>query len=225
MPRGKEECMNCRNCGAPLDEGARFCRKCGTSVPEQASFSPKPSLLSRVKGNKPALYLIGAGVLILLVALILVVSVVSCSRNHLRSPEAVTEAVLSALESGDGNRLCTLAKTSEPLFGRHPEEFGAGDTPHAVMQGYYRALADSMRAKRIELGGKRFALGESANTRLVSGSEIFESNRALDVDATQYAVTSGPLTVDGEAMANIQIVAAEIDGEWKLIVVYITDAN
>jgi len=217
--------MNCQNCGAPLEEGAFFCRKCGTSVPQQSAVQPKPTLLSRLKSNKAALILLAAGAAVLLLTLVLILSVVSCSRSRFRTPEAVNEAVLGALSNGDGDRLCTLAKTSEPFLGQHPEAFGAGDTPHAVMQGYYRTLAESMRIRLLERGGKRFALGEQTETRFVSGSEIFESNRSLDVDAAQYAVTSGPLTVDGEAMATINITAAELDGEWKLIVVYITDAN
>lgn len=217
--------MNCRNCGAPLEEGAFFCRKCGTSVPQQPAVQPKKTLLSQLKSNRTALILLAAGAVVLLLTLVLILSVVSCGRSRFRAPEAVNEAVLDALSKGDGDRLCTLAKTSEPFLGRHPETFGAGDTPHAVMQGYYRTLADSLRANLRERGGKRFALGESAETRFVSGTEIFESNRSLDIDATQFAVTSGPLTVDGEATAIIRITAAELDGEWKLIVVYVTDAS
>ena len=226
LPRGKEAVrMNCRNCGAPLDEGAFFCRKCGTSVPENPVIQPKATLPSRLKGNRPALILFGAGLLVLVLALVLILSAVSCSRSRFRTPEAVTEAVLTALSKGDGERLSKLAKTSEPFLGLHPETFGTGDTPHAVMRGYYRALADSMRVNLIGRGGKRFTLGEPAETRFVSGTEIFEPNRTLGIDATQYAVTSGPLTVDGEATASIQIIAAELDGEWKLIVVYVTNVN
>ena len=217
--------MNCRNCGAPLDEGAFFCRKCGTSVPKQPAVQPKKTLLSRLKSNKAALILLAAGAAVLLLALVLILSVVSCSRNRFRTPEAVTEAVLTALSNGDSDRLCKLSRTSEPFLGQHPEAFAAGDTPHAVMQGYYRALGESVRIRLLERGGNRLGLGEQAETRFVSGSEIFESNRSLDIDATQYAVTSGPLTVDGETVASIQIIAAELDGEWKLIVVYISDVN
>ena len=39
--------MKCKNCGAPLDEGALFCRRCGTAAPK----TPEPAGKRTVKMN------------------------------------------------------------------------------------------------------------------------------------------------------------------------------
>ena len=43
----------------------------------------------------------------------------------------------------------------------------------------------------------------------------------LGLEATQYAEITGPLTVNGEQVKNIHIVAVELNGEWKPLVVYL----
>lgn len=166
--------------------------------------------------------LIGAAVLLLAVFVIVIVAVTSCKKpERFTSPEAVKDAVVSALERGNGKRLSELAKLSEPVLGRHPETYGDGDTPEAVMRGYYDRMAGDLKNRLTEQYGKNYRLESATETRIITGTEIFEPNRALDLDAAQYAEITGTLTVEGETVANIRIVAAEQGGEWKLLVVYI----
>ena len=47
-------------------------------------------------------------------------------------------------------------------------------------------------------------------------------NRALDIDATQYATISGPLLIGGDTVATISLTAVEWDGGWRLLIVYLT---
>lgn len=223
--------MNCKNCGAPLDEGAQFCRKCGTSVdpiPEREAHPVKKdpasffaNMRSKLTGNRMLLYPIAGGILLLTIALILVVSVVSCSHKAMKTPEDVADAVVSALQKGDGDALASLAKTSAPFLGRHTEQFGEGDSPEAVMKAYYRRLTDDLRTRLSETYGKDFLLEAQLEAELSSGTAVFEPNRALKIDAEQYAVLSGPLSVSGNTVGMLQIVAAQMDGEWKLLVVYV----
>lgn len=217
--------MNCQNCGAPLPEGAKFCKKCGTEVPEQAK-EPRvirffAGLWEKLSGNRTLLYAITGGLLLLTVALIVVIGAVSCSHHTLKTPEDVADAVVTALEKGDGDALCALAKTAEPLLGRHPEQFGEGDTPEAVMLSYYRTLAGDLRNRLTQDFGKGFALEAQLTSELVTGSGVFEPNRALNVEAEQYAVLTGPLTVDGGEVGTLRLVAVLLNGEWKLLIVYV----
>lgn len=304
--------MNCKNCGAPLDEGALFCRKCGTSVDETREPSPfsdlkpkkkrfasqratqekAPSPFLDLKPDKkkgdvlrdadpfptqetspesehvtpprphsepksepepdkapkrirerkapgkrklPELpkfgklpkksrtaLLIGVAALVLIVLTVVIVSAVSCGKKErFDSPEALKDAVVEALERGDGGRLAALAKISAPFFGRHPETFGEGETPEAVMRGYYDRTANEFRAKLTERFGPGCSPKADTDTWILSGSEIFETNRALGLEAPQYAEMTGPLTVNGEAVASLRIVGAELDGAWVLIAVYV----
>ena len=275
--------MQCKNCGAKLDEGALFCRKCGTSVPETPAQEEKRSVFldlkpgkrkakgkpqnSAAKAKRPErspdprepeqpvsdppepkqesapqskkkralsgltlrkllknrrLMLFSGAVLLLIVLIVVIVSAASCQKSkRFTSPEAVESAVCGALERGDGKALAKMAKLAEPALGKHPETFGEGDTPKTVMEGYYDRLADGLRTQLTEQFGRDFRLESETETRILSGTEIFEPNRALDLEATRYAEITGTLTVGGEPVSEIRIVAAELDGEWKLMVVYV----
>ena len=216
--------MNCKNCGAPLNEGAQFCKRCGTAVtPTDEPHAKRAfsALWEKCKNNRPVLYAIAGGLVLLVVALILVICVTSCGRSALKTPEDVADAVIAALEKGDGDALCALAKTAEPFLGRHTEQFGEGDTPADVMRGYYRTLADSLYQRLSDAYGKRFALNALLSTEIVSDSGVFEPNRALNIEAEQYAILTGPLTVEGSTVGTLRLVAALQDGAWKLLVVYV----
>ncbi len=222
--------MRCNNCGAKLDEGALFCRKCGTAVPEPKKQEPKTN--SSFFKNRQIMLASAAAAVALIVLIVVIVSVASCgSRNAVspaddgeaNGPENVQNAVLSALEQGDGERLALLAKTAEPFLGQHTETFGEGETPAAVMRGYYDGLADGFYAQAVERFGEGFTLSGALETSYYTGEQIAEENRALGIAAQRYAVLEGPLSVDGEAVSNARIVAAEMNGEWKLLVVYLFD--
>lgn len=219
--------MKCRNCGAELDVGALFCRKCGTAVPEQPE-KPKKKLalpkidLSGLLKNKKLLMMLGAGALLLIVLAVVIVCASSCRKTErFESPDDVAQAVLTSLKKGDGKALADMAQLSAPLLGTHPEVFGEGGTPQAVMKGYYTRLAEGLQKTLTDRYGKDWRLDASLSTERVTDTSIFETNRALDIEASQFAVVSGPLTVDGEPVGTIRIVAAELDGEWRLLVVYI----
>ena len=89
------------------------------------------------------------------------------------------------------------------------------------MQNYYRTMAKSLKTRLDEQYGKGFRLELPAETTLLTGADTYETNRALGVDAPQYAVIGGTLFVEGNSVGTISMTAAEIDGEWKLLVVYI----
>lgn len=214
--------MNCKTCGAPLDEGALFCRKCGTEVPKtQPHPSSKRSPLSALKHNRTLLLWIAGAVLLLAAVLIVTVSVLSCSRRTPTTPEEIADAVVAALQKGDGDRLCALAKTGEAFLGQHTEQFGEGDSPEAVMRAYYRTLADDFKQHLTDAYGKDFLTEAQLTITYASGTAVFEPNRALNIEATQYATLTGPLTVSGSTIGTLRLVTAEINGEWKLLVVYL----
>lgn len=236
----------CRVCGAKLDEGALFCRTCGAAalpepepaeesvpepaaefVPEPVEHEPKKHAAHRKrfrlpKLNRRLLAAIGVAVVLLAVLVTVIVCAVSCGgKDGFQTTDELKDAVIAALEKGDGDRLQALAKTSEPILGQHPEEFGEGKTPNAVMQNYYRTMAKSLKTRLDEQYGKGFRLELPAETTLLTGADTYETNRALGVDAPQYAVIGGTLFVEGNSVGTISMTAAEIDGEWKLLVVYI----
>ena len=225
--------MNCRNCGAPIEPGANFCRKCGTDVPRTPEQKPRVSIrslyeryLQPLLKNKRLMMIVGGAAALLLV-LILILSIASCADKKLRTPDEVANAVLRALEDGDGDTLLKMASLSEEVCGAHPELFGEGKNAHAVMQNYYRTLAGSHYAQWKETYGKRFSLDAQLETELLtlsplySGTSLYEINRALEIDATQYAVISGPLSINGEPVGTISMTAVEWDGEWQLLIVYV----
>lgn len=225
--------MNCRNCGAPLDPGARFCRKCGTDVPPEPAIVPRQPILTRIRQTAARLVqnkrmlAVAIGVAALLLVTVLIICIASCAPKKLHSPDEVASAVLTALERGDGDRLCEMASLSEEVCGAHPELFGEGKNAHAVMQGYYQRLADGAYSKWSEAYGKRFSLDADLETELMeiqlySGTSLFELNRALGIDATRYAVLSGPLYINGNVVGSISLTAVEWDGQWRLLVVYLT---
>ena len=234
--------MKCKNCGAVLDEGALFCRKCGTAAPKpepKKKTGPKINLsgvkkwfrkakerVAALLKNRRFMMFAGASLALLLVLIIVIVSVASCGRKKatgFKSPEEVANAAVIALEGGDGERLYKMTSLSESLLGKHPEVFGEGDTPEAVMKGYYTGLAADLGEQLSEQYDREITLMLEAEPRLLSGIDIFESNRALGVEAAQYAEIEGPLSVDGETVRYVRMVAAEINGEWKLIVLYLSD--
>ena len=162
-----------------------------------------------------------AAVALLVLILILILSIASCRPKKLRSADEVADAVIAALETGDGKALAKLASLSEPLTGQHPEIFGEGDTPHEVMQNYYRTLADERYAQWKAAYGKGFTLVPQLETAVYSGTDVFEINRALDIDAERYAVLSGTLSVGDAFAANISMTVVEWQGEWRLLVLYL----
>lgn len=203
--------------------------------PQETDLSEEAEIPERTEAenaeNRPAgtykkrrlLLIVGACALLLAVVLAaVIIPIAACGKpERFTSPEAVRDAAVSALEQGDGKRLSELAQLSEQTLGRHPEVFGDGETPKAVMRGYYDRLAGDLRTRLSERYGRDFRLESATETHIEYGTEIFEPNRALEIDAAQYAEITGTLTVGGETVANIRIVAAELDGEWKLIVVYV----
>ena len=87
----------------------------------------------------------------------------------------------------------------------------------------FRELRRAFAKEEKEQYDREITLMLEAEPRLLSGTDIFESNRALGVEAAQYAEIDGPLSVDGETVRYVRMVAAEINGEWKLIVLYLSD--
>lgn len=172
--------------------------------------------------NRRLLMLTGVGAALLLVLIIVIASAASCGKaKKYRTPEETAAAVIEALEAGDGKTLCELTKLSENVLGKHPETFGAGDSPEAVMQGYYERLAGDLYTSLSAQYGKGFKLSGQLETTIVTDTSIFETNRALGLEAAQYAEIAGPLSVDGATVTNIHIVAVELNGEWKPLVVYL----
>ena len=245
--------MKCKNCGATLDEGALFCRKCGTAAPERtepqkperktpafikraadglkqagAWTAARFSALKRAKvwKNKRFLLVCGVSLALLIALIVLIVSVASCGakqKDAFKTSDELVAAAIDALERGDGQRLRTLASVSEPLLGLHPELYGEGDTPQAVMTGYYTRLADGFYERMYGRFGSGFRLETQTETQTKTGSEIFEANRSLGIEADEYISVSVTFSVDGEVVADTEaaIIAAHLDGEWKLIVLYL----
>ena len=232
--------MYCKNCGAPIVPGARFCKKCGTDVPATPTVPPRASILSKMTAalkktaaalkkqfdrpifrNRKLLLVIGCGVAAAVLVLILILSIVSCRPKKPQSPDEVLAAVLQALENGDGDTLCGMASLSEPVCGAHPEVFGEGKSPHAIMKAYYRDLAASHCAQWKDAFGKGFALSAQTETEYYTDTSVFEINRALEIDAAQYAVLKGPLLVNGTPVGTISVAAVEWNGAWQLLVVYL----
>lgn len=190
--------------------------------PFPEDFPVRKTPKRRRLNKRGRLIVIGAAALLLIVLTVVIVSVTSCKKpERFTSPEAVQNAVIAALEQGDGARLSGMAKVSEPVLGRHPETYGDGSTPEAVMRGYYDRLAGGLFERLSERYGSGFRLEAATETRLVTGTEIFEPNRTLNIEAERYAEITGTLSVNGETVGNIRIVAAELDGEWKLLIVYV----
>ncbi len=196
---------------------------------ETAEVRPKPKKRIRLRLPKSLpnitprfLVFCGIAALLLVVLLVVIISAVSCgAKDRFDSPEAVQNAVIAALERGDGDRLYRLAETSVPVLGQHPERFGEGKTPKAVMKRYYRTLAGEFRDRVASQYGKNFRLEFPAETSILTDGDLFEANRALGTEASQYRVISGTLFIEGNSVGTISMTAAEIDGEWKLLVVYI----
>ncbi|MBR0507540.1 MAG: zinc ribbon domain-containing protein [Clostridia bacterium] len=217
--------MKCRNCGAELDEGALFCRKCGTAAPTPGEGKAKKRALKlpdfqKLLKNRRLLTIIGGCAAVLLL-LILILCLATCgkAKTGFSTADEAFDAALDALKAGDGERLSDLTKTSEAFLGAHPETFGEGDSPEAVMKGYYKRLANDFAAVRKTYGTDA-AVEAQLETETLTGSAIFEANRALNVDAEEYATAKGSLTINGETVKDVYLAAAKLDGEWKLIVVY-----
>lgn len=172
--------------------------------------------------NRRLLMLTGAGAALLLVLIIVIASAASCKKTKTyKSPDEVTAAVLEALETGDGEKLYEMTELSVKVLGEHTEIFGEGNTPEEVMRGYYKRLADELYTALTEQHGKGFRLSGTFETTIITDAAIFETNRALGLEAAQYAEISGPLSVDEEIAKSIRIVAVELNGAWKPVVVYL----
>lgn len=182
---------------------------------------------ANLKAAKPAqkrrfVLLAGACAALLVVLIVVIASAASCKKTvKYETPEALTEAVIESLQKGDGKTLYEMAGLSHKVLGKHTELFGTGDTPEAVMQGYYERLAGDLYSALAAQYGEEYRLEGQTETTFVTDTSIFETNRALGLEATQYAEVTGPLTVDGESVANLRVVAVELDGEWKLLAVYL----
>jgi hypothetical protein len=252
--------MKCKNCGAPLDEGALFCRRCGTAAPKTPEPAGKRTVKmnassgasdrirdlaartgawfsgtfdtirgrfgglrdSKLFRNRRLLMLAGAGAALLLVLIIVIASAASCRKQaHYQTTEELTAAVIDALDAGDGNRLYKMSKLAHKTLGEHKEIFGEGSTPEAVMEGYYKRLTYEVNVRRAEIEDVDGALNGQLETRIVTDTSIYETNRALGLEATQYAEITGLLLEEDAFVANLRIVAVELDGEWRLLVVYI----
>lgn len=218
--------MKCKNCGFELDEGALFCRKCGTAAPtpgeiEAEKRGSKAPALRKLLKNRRFLTVAGiAAAALLLLILILCLATCGKTKTAFQTSDEAFAAAVDALKAGDGERLYRMTETSEAFLGAHPETFGEGDSPEAVMKDYYKRLADDFQT-RLAPYGEDFELLPLLETETLTGSAIFEANRALNVEAEEYATAEGPLSVNGETAANVYLVAAKLDGEWKLIVVYL----
>ena len=217
--------MKCKNCGFELDEGALFCRKCGTAAPtpgeiEANKRGSKAPALRKLLKNRRFLTIAGIAAALLLLILILCLTCCGKAKTGFSTADEAFDAALDALEAGDGERLFELTETSRAFLGTHPETFGEGDSPEAVMKGYYKRLANDFSALRKTYGTDA-AVEAQLETETLTGSAIFEANRALGVDAEEYAAAKGPLTINGETVGSVYLAAAKLDGEWKLIVLYL----
>lgn len=215
--------MKCKNCGFELEEGALFCRKCGTAAPKEPESPAKKPLLNRKKLHSRVAPLIALGVLLVLVLIVVIVCAASCSKRTTKyeSPDALIDDVVNALETGDGARLYDMTKLSESFLGAHPETFGEGDSPAAVMKGYYTRLADDFCAQMNERFPEGFRLDSRLTAEFRVDSEIYETNRALGLEAETCATVTGPLTVNGETVADLYLVMVQLDGTWQLLVLYL----
>ena len=247
--------MKCKNCGATLDEGALFCRRCGTAAPQEPEPQKRalhkpvvPEKLrqrfgqgiawikerfaalkqARIRINKRFLLFGGVTLALLIVLIVVIASAASCrgkTRTVFDTSDEAIAAAIEALEHGDGERLWKMTGTSEALFGAHPELFGEGDTPEAVMKAYYTQLADGFYTRMAERYGRDFTLTPQITTTSKTGTEIFEPNRALGIEADEYVTATGYFSVDGEIAADVEVclITAHLDGGWKLIAVYVYD--
>ena len=168
------------------------------------------------------LLLSGACAALLVVLIVVIVCAVSCKKPvKYETPEQLTETVIETLEKGDGETLYNMAGLSHKVLGEHTELFGAGDTPEAVMQGYYERLAGDLHAGLTAEYGEGYRLEGETETTIVTDTAIFETNRALGLEAERYAEVTGPLYVGDAFVTNLRVVAVELDGEWKLLAVYL----
>ena len=191
------------------------------------TFAQIRNRFAGLKNAKPAqkrrFFLLAATFATLLVVLIVVIAcAVSCKKPvKYETPEELTEAVIDALEKGDGETLYEMAGLSHKVLGEHAELFGAGDTPEAVMQGYYERLAGNLYSELTAEYGEGYLLEGQTETTIVADTTIFETNRALGLEAERYAEVTGPLYVGDAFVTNLRVVAVELDGAWKLLAVYL----
>ncbi len=219
--------MKCKNCGFDLDEGALFCRKCGTAVPKTPEQPEKkrglqiPDLSGLLKNRR--LLLIAACAALAILLIVVIVCATSCGKRTTRydTADEVFEAAIDALKRGDGEQLYAMTTLSETILGEHPETFGEGDSPAAVMKGYYRRLAGDFRTQMTERFGKDAALVPQLTETTHTGAEIYETNRALGLEAEEYVSADGILSVNGETAAELYLVAVKLDRGWKLLVLYL----
>ena len=207
------------------DRVAGWFGKVGKRV--SGTFAQVRNRFARLKTAKPAqkrrfLLLAGTFAALLVVLIVVIACAVSCKKPvKYETPEKLTEAVIESLEKGDGKTLYEMTGLSHKVLGEHTEIFGAGETPEAVMQGYYERLAGDLYAELTARYGEGYRLEGQTETRIVTDTTIFETNRALGLEATQYAEVTGPLFVGDASVANLRVVAVELDGEWKLLAVYL----
>lgn len=191
------------------------------------TFAMIKNRFARLKTAKPAqkrrfLLMSCACAALLIVLIVVIACAASCNRGiKYETPEKLTEAIIETLEKGDGETLYNMAGLSHKVLGEHTELFGAGDTPEAVMQGYYKRLAGDLNSELTAEFGEGYRLEGHTETTVVTDATIFETNRALGLEAERYAEVAGPLFVGDASVANLRVVAVELDGEWKLLAVYL----
>ena len=235
-----EGALFCRKCGTAVPEAPAPKRSARTTAKDRivgfftgvrdwcsAAIAKVGERISKLKDSgllkkRRFLMMCGAALLLLIVLIVVIASAASCGKaKRYRTPDELTAAVVEALNAGDGKTLYEMSKLSEKALGVHTEIFGAGDSPETVMQRYYTRLAGDLEATLTERYGGEYRLEGQPETVIVNDTSIFETNRTLGLEAAQYAEITGPLSVNGEQVTNIRIVAVELDGEWKLIVVYL----
>ena len=191
------------------------------------TFAQARNRFAHLKTAKPAqkrrfLLLTGACAALIVVLIVVIVCAASCKAPaKYETPEKLTEAVIETLQQGDGETLYNMAELSHKVLGEHTDLFGAGDTPEAVMQGYYERLAGDLHAGLTAEYGEGYQLEGETETTIVTDTTIFETNRALGLEAERYAEVTGPLYVGDAFVTNLRVVAVELDGAWKLLAVYL----
>lgn len=235
-----EGALFCRKCGTAVPETPAPKRSALTAAKDRivgffagvgawcsAAIAKIGDGISKLKDSgllkkRRFLMMCGAALLLLIVLIVVIACAASCKKTvKYETPDELSVAVVETLNAGDGEKLYEMAKLSEKALGVHTEIFGAGDTPETVMQRYYTRLAGDLETTLTERYGGEYRLEGQLETTIVADTSIFETNRTLGLEAARYAEITGPLSVNGEQVTNIRIVAVETDGEWKLIVVYL----
>ena len=176
---------------------------------------------ARIWKNKRFLTVSGAALALLVVLIVVIVSAASCggkTRIVFETSDDVIAAAIEALEQGDGERLWKMTETSEQLLGAHPEVFGEGDSPEAVMQRYYVQLADDFYTRMAERYGTEPGAIPPAEYAHLEPEDVPERESRLigdtekklpaQVEASQLLVSAeeaAPITQENTSAAKAQL--------------------